>query len=232
MRCRDTADRLYHHVLCGTGWESFLTSLHLGTCTGDFIYDALLAFKVMIIAECQGKSIYELPELKILSRPTDTNDESVLTSTTNGPPLWESLPNSDKLICIYKQFRKYCLQLLSRYQLNDFAIVYACVSKSTFGGWTTVCRKDNPQYPLHRSFLLVAASFVNHSCDPNTVSFFDRLHRFHLEAQRAIAEGEEVTMSYIPLPERWDFGTREAHIKSTSGFDCNCSKCKHQRQRK
>ena len=74
--------------------------------------------------------------------------------------------------------------------------------------------------------LYLRASLFNHSCDPNaTQSFiFDgNSYRLRVYANRSIAKGEEIHISYIDLtyPNWW----RRQQLWRSYGFFCNCSRC-------
>jgi len=46
---------------------------------------------------------------------------------------------------------------------------------------------------------------------------------YTLTARRAIAEGEEVTISYVP--RAWPLARRRGALSSTFDFDCDCARC-------
>lgn len=66
-------------------------------------------------------------------------------------------------------------------------------------------------------------SRINHSCRPNAGNWWSEMKEERLiYAQRDIEEGEEITVSYIPLLKR----TRERHSRLQQyGFVCDCSAC-------
>ncbi|KAL8297957.1 hypothetical protein RB597_007059 [Gaeumannomyces tritici] len=69
-----------------------------------------------------------------------------------------------------------------------------------------------------------SASRINHDCRPNLVSRTDGNLVFRAYAARAIAPGEELTISYIdslaPAAER------QAHTRAVWGFVCGCEHCR------
>ncbi|KLO81852.1 uncharacterized protein LW93_7009 [Fusarium fujikuroi] len=69
--------------------------------------------------------------------------------------------------------------------------------------------------------LWIRASYINHSCIPNTKKdFVGDLIIFR--ATRRIAAGEEITHSY---DESSDYGARKANIRRTWNFECRCQLC-------
>lgn len=70
--------------------------------------------------------------------------------------------------------------------------------------------------------LYMAASAVNHSCDPNCLQSFGFAGRLTVRAVRLIPAGQEVCISYIDLglPRGW----REKELAGY-GFLCHCSRC-------
>jgi hypothetical protein len=66
---------------------------------------------------------------------------------------------------------------------------------------------------------------INHSCTPNAQGNFNNLHGlFNVHATRAIAPGEEVTISYLSehgAPR----ASRQNQLKSGYNFECICPAC-------
>ncbi len=68
------------------------------------------------------------------------------------------------------------------------------------------------------------ASFVNHDCNPNTNYYYDRNKlMIHFIANRRIAKGEEITISYVP--DIIDPMERKKALRDRWGFDCKCKLC-------
>jgi Cupin-like domain/SET domain len=83
--------------------------------------------------------------------------------------------------------------------------------------------------PLDGTALYSTTCKMNHSCDPNVIVLFKRrsfgrLHPLvaHCVALRDIAEGEELTISYIENDQPYD--ERQLALASY-GFTCRCTKC-------
>ena len=71
--------------------------------------------------------------------------------------------------------------------------------------------------------LYALASMINHDCVPNSRVSFDSKKRLHLFANRDIARGEEITVTYCnPL-----LGTpaRQEMLRRNHFFLCNCRRC-------
>jgi hypothetical protein len=76
--------------------------------------------------------------------------------------------------------------------------------------------------PELRNGFWIHASYVNHSCVPNTVrTFIGDIH--FLRATRDIEPGEELTHQYIS-PDI-DIAERQKKYKATWGFECDCRLC-------
>jgi len=87
--------------------------------------------------------------------------------------------------------------------------------------------------PTCRAFFPRLA-FANHDCDPNAEADEEVVEAeaadaatarfaYSLTARRAIAEGEEVTISYVP--RAWPLARRRGALSSTFDFDCDCARC-------
>lgn len=75
------------------------------------------------------------------------------------------------------------------------------------------------------SALYSQVSCANHSCVPNAVVRFDRGNTdLRLVTLRAIAAGEEITISYIDENDSADLEERRAALRDY-GFVCDCAKC-------
>lgn len=70
-----------------------------------------------------------------------------------------------------------------------------------------------------------AASYYNHSCDPNVAK--QRIGRvWKFTTARDIREGEELCITYLNNEEReLSVGKRILRLKKFWGFDCACTKC-------
>ena len=77
-------------------------------------------------------------------------------------------------------------------------------------------------------------SVTNHSCDPNTeVQYTDKNDQsINMVALRSLAEGEEVTISYIDHPATRDLEFRQKYLLSNYRFICTCEKCEEEREKK
>jgi len=76
--------------------------------------------------------------------------------------------------------------------------------------------------------LFLTLSLLNHSCDPNSfwTGTMNNPRQLELRAVKDIQEGEEITVNYIMLEDRFsDRPTRQARLKDGWGFYCSCSLC-------
>jgi SET domain-containing protein len=74
---------------------------------------------------------------------------------------------------------------------------------------------------------------MNHACDANTRSHYDRspeLTRVTVQATRDIAAGEALTLAYVPGDMR--LVKRRALLRQRYLFDCECAKCRREMELK
>ncbi|KAI8628738.1 SET domain-containing protein [Xylariaceae sp. FL1651] len=64
---------------------------------------------------------------------------------------------------------------------------------------------------------------ANHSCDPNALLVFNQ-PRTEIRALKPLKAGEEILLKYIEVTN--PFSVRQADLKETYLFTCQCSKCK------
>ena len=72
-------------------------------------------------------------------------------------------------------------------------------------------------------------SVINHDCSPNAMSGKqedDHDCKIVIRAVKDIAEGEEVSLSYIR--RGMPFATRQTQLKTTYRFECTCALCKEE----
>jgi SET domain-containing protein len=70
---------------------------------------------------------------------------------------------------------------------------------------------------------------INHSCNPNAGNYWDeKAAERVIYASRDIEEGEEITVSYIPLLK--PIKERQARLQQY-GFTCDCSACQSEESR-
>eukprot|EP00747_Dinoflagellata_sp_TGD_P018045 gnl/TRDRNA2_/TRDRNA2_126239_c0_seq1.p1 gnl/TRDRNA2_/TRDRNA2_126239_c0~~gnl/TRDRNA2_/TRDRNA2_126239_c0_seq1.p1 ORF type:complete len:309 (+),score=56.31 gnl/TRDRNA2_/TRDRNA2_126239_c0_seq1:58-984(+) len=72
--------------------------------------------------------------------------------------------------------------------------------------------------------LFATAARLNHSCAPNATLESTR-STLLVRAKTAIAEGTEVTISYLPEQLLIDREQRRRRLKGGPGFDCRCRRC-------
>lgn len=89
-----------------------------------------------------------------------------------------------------------------------------------------------PEAGPNTSGIFVTMSRINHDCIGNCMRYYDHKHRVRrLTASRAIALGEEITISYMPIASDGDLqltrtaAVRCAALRSSYGFDCRCRAC-------
>ena len=83
---------------------------------------------------------------------------------------------------------------------------------------------DPPSRPRGFCMLPVVGLTINHSCDPNCAYVFDpRSGCMQYRSTRAIAAGEELTVSYVDALE--DTHARRAVLLASKHFWCGCARC-------
>ena len=71
--------------------------------------------------------------------------------------------------------------------------------------------------------LSVLMGWHNHDCSPNAASVIGPSGEVSISALKDIAEGEEVTISYVDV--RDECATRKKTLLQHYGFDCKCARC-------
>ncbi|KAM0321050.1 hypothetical protein ACHAPQ_009752 [Fusarium lateritium] len=110
------------------------------------------------------------------------------------------------------------LQLVDGEPIIDTFQIHDIVQRNAFGpGQQT----EDEDISNASTGLWIRASYINHSCIPNTTKdFIGDLVIFR--ATRGIAAGEEITHSY---DESIDYQARKAAIRRTWDFECRCQLC-------
>lgn len=82
--------------------------------------------------------------------------------------------------------------------------------------WTPFVGALRGLYPL--------GALLNHECTPNTRHAYDASGHMVIRAARAVAAGEELTVTYSAL--LWGSPARRQHLLRTKHFLCACSRCR------
>ena len=77
--------------------------------------------------------------------------------------------------------------------------------------------------PARGAALFPLASGLNHSCAPNCELAFAEDNSAHVVTTRAVALGEELTISYVDAGGADD--ERREELRETYGFECACARC-------
>eukprot|EP01064_Diplonema_japonicum_P010715 TRINITY_DN17953_c0_g1_i1.p1 TRINITY_DN17953_c0_g1~~TRINITY_DN17953_c0_g1_i1.p1 ORF type:complete len:393 (+),score=62.96 TRINITY_DN17953_c0_g1_i1:37-1215(+) len=72
---------------------------------------------------------------------------------------------------------------------------------------------------------------TNHSCAPNAeVQYTEGMDEgLHMVAVRNISKGDEVTISYILLPDDMGLAERQAYLLNHYRFSCTCERCEREK---
>ncbi|KAK3335944.1 hypothetical protein B0T19DRAFT_408041 [Cercophora scortea] len=111
----------------------------------------------------------------------------------------------------------------------DVFLVEGIRTKNCFSAPLSTFEDTKPRSPVGRMAkgLWAHASYMNHSCVPNTMRSFigDMLIS---RATRDIAEGEEIFQQYVPVNALLDL--RTSVFKENWGFECSCQLCVGERR--
>ncbi|KAK3945207.1 SET and MYND domain-containing protein 4 [Diplogelasinospora grovesii] len=114
-------------------------------------------------------------------------------------------------------------------QVVDVFAVEGIRTKNCFSAPLSTLEDTKPSSPEGRMAkgLWAHASYMNHSCVPNTMRSFigDMLIS---RATRDIAEGEEIFQQYVPVRALVDL--RNAQFREGWGFECGCALCGGERR--
>lgn len=72
--------------------------------------------------------------------------------------------------------------------------------------------------------LFPIASFMNHSCVPNTMHNFNENFSMIIKASLPIYKGQEITTTYTNLI--WPTSLRQSHLLMSKQFLCVCIRCR------
>ncbi|KAI0126101.1 hypothetical protein BJ170DRAFT_597328 [Xylariales sp. AK1849] len=92
---------------------------------------------------------------------------------------------------------------------------------------TNAYQLDKEERQVYRGYtdgLFLAQSRLNHSCYPNTTSYFEGGARV-LTALRDVGMGEELTAAYVSIAEHPERLARQKYIRSQWHFACACELC-------
>lgn len=134
----------------------------------------------------------------------------------------ESLEN-EKIQNYYPFVLKGVLELLKDGPSIEPIAVYELYSKLVVNLFTL----EDGQLRTTGTALIPEISKINHSCDPNCVLSF-KGRTAYITAIKDIPEGNEITISYIPLPK--PFLTRKTMLHTQFNFTCHCELCTGQRK--
>ncbi|KAF4994312.1 hypothetical protein FGRMN_5897 [Fusarium graminum] len=138
--------------------------------------------------------------------------KAVVQKLINNPSQVENVLN------LYGDYKGTGNKLLDGVPIIDTFQIHDIVQRNAFGlGQQT----EDEDISNASTGLWIRASYINHSCVPNTKKDFagDLLI---FRATRRIAAGEEITHSY---DESSDYEMRKAVIRKTWSFECRCQLC-------
>ncbi|KXS16376.1 SET domain-containing protein [Gonapodya prolifera JEL478] len=135
------------------------------------------------------------------------------------------------------------VKTMSAFNLNSFRIVLPATTPVKESDTHSEFANESPGSPGQPDFnlqtvgsaLFPLASMLNHSCAPNAAVAFSASPEhhaplIHVLADRDIAEGEEVTISYVD-PDGGDYkigDERRMWLEWAYGFKCRCPRCMHE----
>jgi len=78
--------------------------------------------------------------------------------------------------------------------------------------------------PVSLKGLYPVASFMNHSCVPNTMHNFNGQLEMTVKASLPVYSGQELTTSYTRTV--WPTPLRQKHLLASKQFVCTCDRCR------
>ncbi len=239
--CQQQYDAL-HTLQCHTGWKQFIKSLNLNNSSTSLLtFMVVIAIEWIMILEVYGRqdaSYYFIHDSFAYTHSDNEIKQLNNMKYTNVYPL-KQLPNGEMILNIMKLFYQYCPNLLKYHTICDVFDVIAwllpnviCMQLYDDTTDTHVIDKSSnhtsnhivSSFPFRVAMMHSLASFVNHDCNPNTNYYYDRNKlMIHFIANRRIAKGEEITITYVP--DILDPMERKIALRNRWGFDCKCKLC-------
>ncbi|XP_027843219.2 SET domain-containing protein SmydA-8-like [Aphis gossypii] len=104
---------------------------------------------------------------------------------------------------------------------NDEQIMITTCKIMDANCFETIVNRYNKSISLKG--LYPVASFMNHSCVPNTMHNFDVKLQMIVKASLPIYKGQEITTNYTN--SIWPTSLRQHHLLTSKQFICTCSRC-------
>ncbi len=209
--CAHTAMQTFHAPLCRKDFKFLYDAAEFAKLSTDISLDSLLLLRVLALA-VQEEAAHPL-KTSLLARLT---------------PAY----NIDHLIIF--NFADHIItpiRILQELGIN----VFTNTSYDTWVIHTMRCRLQNNKHgqtldELQGTAVNPLYSMFNHSCAPNIGWEQEgNTSSLRLFAERSIAEGEELFISYIkPLDMEW--AERQQALMAWLGMDCECERCKEEKQ--
>lgn len=163
--------------------------------------------------------------------PTSKRKGGTAAQQPSLPSLWaeavvQSIFSTDTLSTLVGQME------LNGHAVNDFVFPSSTCASASPPMQPTVSAPASGtdgaakfEWVIKGAGLYTLLSSFNHSCNPNTaVQCVDGTSEIRLETIRPVRKGEELSITYIPLPEGSTPAERRQQLKSYF-FNCRCDRC-------
>ena len=164
-----------------------------------------------------------LPELQLRNEALDVieDDTEAFESLEDNSHLFPTELN--EAIADVVATAKYLVDPVARASTAEYSGILARMFCNAFALQQyrdPLCRTRQPKQEVG-SGVFATAALINHSCAPNAEVQLTKDGFLDVVALRSVADGETLTVSYLPLPLP-DGGLRRKELKAAFFFDCDC----------
>ena len=220
-QCRDKASVEYHAALCNTSYRQIEKNLQESSRHSS-------SRRVNMVARLLARASIEKPSDKKYSSPLDLAPIHILHRTIDMNSLAD-LEDYSFPFNIRQPVTSY-VNLDTAY-VDNIPLLYKCynprihmdtiVQTSMTLGSNAYLVDDS----VFNIVLLIAGSFFNHDCNPNTelTTKPSTGNTAYFKTKRDVKEGEELTVAYVDPNAEYEM--RSMKLWATYGFHCRCKKC-------
>ena len=228
--CRETAEVLYHGLLCNarSGWAQF--EAHAEECDNEYYVLAAKMLAEVVASQEQGAE-FKFPWCGFKSVDWWHTIEPVLSDELNLSDV-EAYRESFKT-AIREQTNVTCELLQASVQgLSPFLsthVLSKCIGLLRMNLQAIWLPGSDPvREPFKAMGLFALQSTINHSCSPNIYmchSDGDERAQATVRALKYISAGEQLLHDYLNTDEQCSQQERRAMLQEQYQFGCKCDKC-------
>ena len=220
-QCREKASVEYHAALCNTSYRQIETFLQQHGRTSS-------SRQINMVARLLARASIEKPSDKKYSSPLDLAPIHILHRTTDMNSLAD-LEDRTYHLNVRQPVMQYisidelfCNNIPALYRQSNPRIHMDTIVQTSHALLANAFRVDDSVYNI---VLLIAGSFFNHDCNPNTqvTTMPTTGNTVYFKTKKNVEEGEELTVAYVNPNEEYEM--RSAKLWASYGFKCNCRKC-------